>query len=151
VTSAKPLVDEAEEDEPRRRRRARAPRPPSAADLLEQATEARRAGRASDAAASYEELLSSHRGDSRAPLAAIELGRLRMDALRDPAGAAQAFELALRLGPASPLREDALARLVRANDAAGRATACRDARRRYLEAYPDGRWRADVERRCGAD
>jgi transmembrane sensor len=126
------------------------PLAPSARELFEKAGERRRAGEAAAAARSYEELLKLHPGDPRASLAAFELGRLRMDRLRDPAGAIAALERAVasNLGPS--FREDALARLVSVYAAQGNFAACGRARERYLKSYPAGVHAAAVQTRCGS-
>jgi len=142
-------VDEVTEDVERRRRgRATRAERVTAESLFDEARVARAEGRHADAAAAYERLLANHRRDRRAALAALELGRLRMDRLGDPAGAAQAFTTALRLAPRSPLREDTMARLVRAHEASGATGACRRAKERYLDRYAEGRHAADIAGRC---
>ena len=153
VSQAEPVVSEVVEDgEPdrRRARRARraADRGPDPSELFENARAARRSGDAREAAEIYARLVRDHRGDARAPLAALELGRLRMDALGDPRGAIEALETAIALSPRGPFREDAMARIVRAQDALGARAACGRARDAYLARYPEGRWATDVERRC---
>ena len=119
-----------------------------ASDLFTQATLARRAGRMREAADSYGELLERYPSDARSALSAFELGRLRMDALDDPAGAIDALERALKAGASASFREDALARIVVASDALGRTQQCLRARQRYAEQYPSGVHRAALEQRC---
>ena len=109
----------------------------SAKDLLAQAMEARAAGRLTYAAALFDNLRKRHRGDSRAGLAAFELGRLRFDALGDIVGAIEAFDDAMVLGPNAPFREDAEARRVEALDAVDDPR-CSGARAAYLARYPVG-------------
>jgi hypothetical protein len=101
-----------------------------------------------DAADAYADLLARHPGDARAGLSAFELGRIRMDALDDHAGAIQALERALAAGSNASFHEDALARIVVASDALGRGDACRKARARYLERYPDGVHANALAARC---
>jgi TolA-binding protein len=129
-------------------RRPRVERVTPAEMLFDEARLARGEQRHADAAQAYEQLITRHPGDRRAGLAALELGRLRMDRLGDPAGAAEAFTTSLRLSPRSPLREDTMARLVRAHEAAGSNAACGRVKARYLERYPDGRHVTDITRRC---
>jgi hypothetical protein len=119
----------------------------SAKDLLARAMEARAAGRLTDAAALLDNLRKRHRGDSRAGLAAFELGRLRLDALGDTAGAIEAFHDAMVLGPNAPFREDAEARRVEALDAAGDPR-CSGAQAAYLARYPVGLHARAVAARC---
>jgi transmembrane sensor len=116
--------------------------------LFEAAREARREGRSDRAAALFAELVDQHPRDARAPLAAFELGRLRLDVLHDTAGAIEALERSLTLAPGASFRQDALARLVSAYDRAGRASACRDSRDRYLREYPDGVHALEVGSLC---
>ncbi|MGF1465599.1 MAG: hypothetical protein ACFCGT_05655, partial [Sandaracinaceae bacterium] len=120
----------------------------SAARLLAAAAASRRAGRMEDAARAYQRLVEEHPSDPRAPLAALELGRLRMDVLRQPAPAAAAFRFAARRGRGTPIGEDAMARLVAAHAAAGQTEACRRAREAYLRAFPRGSHRARVASGC---
>lgn len=110
----------------------------SAKDLFEDAERARVAGRAADAAASLDALCKNYPGDRRTALASFELGRLRMDALRDPAGALQAFHTAIRLSPGGAFREDAEARIVQLYERLGKRDACRQAQLKYLAAFPSG-------------
>jgi len=121
---------------------------PDAAALIARAKDAARAGDPGGAAQAYEALLRAHPRDPRASLAAFELGRLRMDRLGDRPGAVRAFRRALTLGRASPLRQDALRRLVELYDTLGNDQACRRMRERYLADHPDGRYAREVGRRC---
>jgi tetratricopeptide (TPR) repeat protein len=116
--------------------------------IFQRANLARRAGQMSDAADAYAELLRKHHNDRRAGLSAFELGRIRMDALDDPRGAVKAFTQALRLSPDAGFREDALARIVFAQDALGQRVACKNARDRYLAGYPQGVHVASLTARC---
>ena len=124
-----------------------APSPPGPRELLETANAARLAGRPRDAAQAFDALRTRYRSDPRAGLAAFELGRLRLDALGDPAGAVDAFADAMALAPGAGFREDAEARRVEALDRLhdGR---CAAARRAYLERYPGGLHAATVGARC---
>jgi transmembrane sensor len=117
-------------------------------ELLVRAQAARAAGDPKEAARLLDAIRTHHRDDARAGLAAFELGRVRLDALKDPAGAVEAFEDAIRLSPTAPFREDAEARRIQALDTSGNVTRCREMKRAYAEHYPTGLHRADVERRC---
>jgi tetratricopeptide (TPR) repeat protein len=119
-----------------------------ASALFRRASLARRAGRMQEAAEGYAELLARHPRDARAGLSAFELGRIRMDALDDAAGAIQALERAVAAGSGASFHEDALARIVVASDALGRGAACRKARERYLARYPDGVHAHALAARC---
>jgi tetratricopeptide (TPR) repeat protein len=114
------------------------PEAQSAAGLFRLASVARRAGRLREAADDYAALLERHPADARAGLSAFELGRIRMDALGEPLAAIEALERAAATGARTSFHEDALARIVVANDALGRREACRRARERYLAGYPNG-------------
>lgn len=117
-------------------------------ELLARATEARAAGRPRDAAAALDTLRKRHRSDARAGLAAFELGRVRMDALHDLDGAAEAFGDAITLAPGAPFREDAEARRVEALDGLGDPARCERARDSYLTRYPAGLHAKQIAQRC---
>jgi transmembrane sensor len=117
-------------------------------ELLARATEARSSGRPRDAAIALDTLRRRYRSDARAGLAAFELGRVRMDALNDPAGAAEAFADAIALAPAAPFREDAEARRVEALDALPDRARCERVREAYLSRYPSGLHAKQVALRC---
>ena len=117
-------------------------------ELLARATEARTSGRPRDAAIALDTLRRRYRSDSRAGLAAFELGRVRMDALNDPAGAAEAFADAIALAPGGPFREDAEARRVEALDALPDRGRCERVRDAYLARYPTGLHARQVATRC---
>jgi transmembrane sensor len=106
-------------------------------DLFAEARKKRNAGDAAGAAELYQSFLQKFPKDGRSGVAALELGRLRMDELGDPAGAIAPLTQAAR-GVGGGLGDDALARLVRAHAALGQASACKSARARYLERYPEG-------------
>ncbi len=133
---------------PRRKQHHEAP-PDLAALRFQAATEARLAKQHEQAAALYETFLKLHPNDPRASLVAFELGRTRMDVLGDPARAISALQRSLRLGPQSPFREDALARLVRLHEAQGQSRECARIQQTYVREYPQGRLIGDVRQRCG--
>jgi TolA-binding protein len=151
----------AEPTERRRRakrahRRAQRPEPaaepePTAPEDFEAAVALRRDGSPAEAARAFAAFLADHSDDARAPLAAFELGRLRMDALGDRSGAITALERAVRTTASAPFRQDALARLVRLYDDLGRTAQCTRARDQYLTAHPTGPHAADVRARCDSD
>lgn len=151
VPEMQPEADEASPDDGEassERRRSRA-HGEVAADLFEQANVARRAGRVTEAAKLYAELVSRHSRDHRAALAAFELGRLRMDSLGDARGAIDALERALKLDARRAFAEDALARLVLAHEALAEKALCTKARARYLARYPEGVHAQHIALRCG--
>jgi TolA-binding protein len=122
----------------------------SARQLLEIANAARRSGDVREAASAYESLVRRHPSDSRAGLAAFELGRLRMDRLGDMKGAIQALNRAIQLAPGSGFREDALARLTQAYASVGADDRCRQTRDLYLKSFPNGVHAASVTKRCAS-
>ncbi|MEY4576510.1 MAG: hypothetical protein RL701_1213 [Pseudomonadota bacterium] len=132
------------------RQSLRAQRGAAARGLFARASVARRAGLMSEAADIYAELLRRYPRDTRAAVSAFELGRIRMDALGDPRGAARAFSQALRLSRQGQFREDALARITIASDALGDRALCRKQRERYLTEFPEGVHAASLARSCGA-
>lgn len=125
-----------------------APRPPvslaqnvaptqTAGGLLRQAEQARAEGRLRDAERTLDLIRTQFRGDSRAALAAFELGRLLLDRLASPARAVQALEDAVQLAPAAPFREHVEARLVEALAASGDTAGCLRARAAFLSKFAD--------------
>lgn len=128
---------------------ATSPRP-SAKELWAQAETARAARRFQDEAAALNALRLRHRSDSRAGLAAFELGRLRQDTLHDPQGAAEAFADAALLDPKGPFREDADARRVEALDAVGRREKCLEAKNAFVTRYPSSIHRQRLSGMCDA-
>lgn len=117
-------------------------------ELLARATDARAAGRPRDAAIALDTLRKRYRSDARAGIAAFELGRVRLDALHDPGGAAEAFADAMALSPSGPFREDAEARRVEALDALPDRSRCERARDAYLAHYPTGLHAKQIAIRC---
>ena len=83
----------------------------SAERLLLLADVARLSGHPRDAVAPLERLLAEHPGDPRAPIAAVVLGRVEMDALGRRERARAAFERAVELGVPAALRADVDRRL----------------------------------------
>ncbi|MEM9861657.1 MAG: FecR family protein [Myxococcota bacterium] len=121
---------------------------PSAAELFTRAQAARAAGEHRDAVRHFLQVAQRHPRDLRAGIAAMEAGRLQMDSLRRPRDAVRSFRLAIRRAPASPLREDAMARIVRAYETLGDEARCVRAQNAYLDRYSNGRHANDIRRRC---
>ena len=144
-TAAEPAPPEDVDIEPREPHARRLTVTPDT--LFQQAGDARRAGDAREAARLYGRLVGRFPRNDRAPLAAFELGRIRLDQLGDPRGAAAAFQKALALG-GGPFSQDARARLVEAHAKAGNDAGCRRAQEGYLSRYPRGRHTDDVTRAC---
>jgi transmembrane sensor len=117
-------------------------------ELLQQAKEARLSGRPRDAALAFDTLRRRYPDDPRAGLAAFELGRLRLDSLGDPAGAAEALADSIALAPGATFREDAEARLVEAFDRMHDVGRCSSARQAYLARYSRGLHAKSVATRC---
>ncbi|HKP62448.1 MAG TPA: FecR domain-containing protein [Polyangiales bacterium] len=146
-------AERAQTREERRIARARAAaqareRAVNSAALFKRASLARRTGQTHEAADLYVELLRRFPNDSRAGIAAFELGRIRMDALAQPKAAVDAFVTALQTSPRASFREDALARIVVANDQLGAREACQAARDRYLRDFPSGVHALALAARC---
>lgn len=116
----------------------RRPMPSDPRVLLEEANLARRNGDVERAAVLLESLSMRHPRDPRAALATFELGRLRLDALADPAGAVAALKHSIALAPAGVFREDAEACLATAYARVGDRRRCEQARQTYLGHYPEG-------------
>lgn len=116
-------------------------------DLLETAERARLGGQPRAACAALDTLRRRFRSDPRAPLAAFELGRLRLDSLGDAHGSLEAFDDAIALAPRGPLRQDAEARRVEALSA-DRSLLCAAARDAFLERYPKSVHAAVVAAQC---
>lgn len=118
-----------------------------AKSLFEEARAKRNSGDAAGAAALYERFLSEHASDGRAGVAALELGRLRMDQLGDVEGAISPLKTAASRG-AGGLGDDALARLAQAYSRLGDSAACRSARERYMKSHPAGVHVNQVRKLC---
>jgi len=125
-----------------------APAPVDASKLFDAAKAARAAGDVEGAARSYAALLKQFPGDERAGVAALELGRLRMDTQHAYRPAAEAFRSAIAAAPNEGVREDALARLVEVLDVMHETDSCRNERGRYLRRYPNGLYVSRIERAC---
>ncbi|HMR05590.1 MAG TPA: FecR domain-containing protein [Polyangiaceae bacterium] len=125
------------------------PQAPSAKELFDRAQRARAAGKNAAAAAAFRELRTRYPDDPRAPLAAFELGRIELDAKKDPKAATKALDDALSATPKdAPYREEIEARRVESLGAAGDKKGCAAARAAFLQRYPHGIHRARVARAC---
>ncbi|MBN2526002.1 MAG: FecR domain-containing protein [Deltaproteobacteria bacterium] len=115
--------------------------------LLQQVDDARQHRQPQKAAKLLQRILNEHPLDPAVGLVALTLGKIRLDALHQPAKAAQAFQLAANAkGLPSPLREQALARSVEAYHRAGNIDAANKMSDTYSHLYPDGAWRSWIER-----
>ncbi|MCA9575045.1 MAG: FecR domain-containing protein [Polyangiales bacterium] len=121
-----------------------------ATQLFEEALRERLAHRPAEAARAYAAFGREHPTDPRAPLAAFELGRLRLYQLGDAQGALQALDQALGGGGGGFFAEDAAAARVEALSQLGDAARCRAARTRFLATYATSVHRQRVSAQCGA-
>jgi transmembrane sensor len=117
-------------------------------DVFAIAESARMSGHPREAAKAFDALRHRFRSDARAPLAALELGRLRLSEFGSPLEAKEAFEDAIALDPNGSFREDSEARRIEALEAAGLTAECAEARDRYIATYPGGLHERIVTRRC---
>lgn len=115
--------------------------------LLSLADVARLSGHPRDALAPLERILHDFPSDPQAPLAAIELGRVELDALGRAMPAIVAFERALSLGVPATLKEDVEVRLVEAYLKAGDRERAVSLGNTYLRTHPTGRYRRTIEAR----
>jgi transmembrane sensor len=125
--------------------------PNDAGDLLLMADVARLAGHPQSALAPLKRVVDTCRTDPRAPLAAFTLGKVLLDELGDPRGAADAFARARSLAPEGPMSEDALAREVEAHWRAGETGLARERAEEYVKKYPEGRRVGPVKHYGGID
>jgi transmembrane sensor len=106
--------------------------------LLASADKARAEGHPDRAVEALGEITRRFRSDPRAGGAAFTLGKLQMDKLDDPQGAARSFSLAIAYGLPATLLEDAYARLVEAHARAGDRGAAEHAMQMYRVRFPNG-------------
>jgi hypothetical protein len=124
------------------------PAPPETAQMLFRRADATHAaGQIEEAAALFDQLRRRFPSDSHAGLAAFEAGRLRLDSLNDPRGAADSFAFAMGHTEGA-FREDAEANRVEALARVGDLTACRAARDAFVKHYPDRPRTASISARC---
>jgi transmembrane sensor len=121
----------------------------TAEDLMLAADAARLSGDAAAAVPYLKRVAERHGRDSRAPLAAFTLGRILLFDLNRPAEAREAYALTRKLSAQGALAEDALAREVEAALRAGQNAAARQLADEYLERYPSGRRREQVQKLSG--
>ena len=110
----------------------------SAEDLMLAADAARFSGHPGQATRFLERMTREHPQDSVAPLAAFTLGRIYLSQLAQPAKAADAFALALRLAPGGSLAEDALARQAEAAELSGQSARAQRLTEDYARRFPNG-------------
>jgi transmembrane sensor len=107
-------------------------------DLLLASDVARLSHHPADALEPLQRILSAHRDDPRASLAAFTLGRVELESMGRPHEAALAFAEARALAPKSELAPDALAREVEARAQSGDTEGARALALEYVRVYPDG-------------
>jgi len=117
-------------------------------DLLRAADVARLSGHPGASVVPLRRVLTQFGKDPRASLAAFTLGRVLLDDLGDPRGAAEAFLEAHALAPRSPLAPDALARAVEALARAGDTAAANTTALQFLRDFPQS-GRVEAVRRWG--
>ncbi|MDX2008923.1 MAG: FecR domain-containing protein [Myxococcaceae bacterium] len=122
--------------------------PDDPSTLFKVALDARRAGRASEAAQALRHFVAQFPDDSRSGLALFELGRLEMDQLRSPTRAIESLEQAVSKAPSGSFVEDAMARLARLHHDLRHVDACRAAKASYLRRFPSGVHAATLEPLC---
>lgn len=122
--------------------------PDDPSTLFRVALDARRAGRAREAADAFTDFLSKFPDDSRSGLVLFELGRLQMDQLHSSSDAVKSLERAIAKAPQGSYAEDAMARLVQLHHDRKEATACREARDGYLKRFPAGVHAATLAALC---
>ncbi len=88
------------------------------------------------AVAALSDIVREHAGDERAGLAALTLGRMRMDLLSEPAQAAADLRTALRLGLSPALQEDAMLRRCECLAASGQMAAASLEAQTWVRAHP---------------
>jgi len=115
-------------------------------ELLLLADTARSAGRPRSALAPLERILNRHPDHPSAALAAFTLGKVRLDALADPGGAAVAFDQALGLGVPHALKEEAWVRLVEARLRSGDRRGAERAAAEHRLHFPTSSWCKTIER-----
>ena len=125
----------------------RTPAPETAQMLFRRADATHSAGQLEEAAALFDQLRRRFPSDSHAGLAAFEAGRLRLDSLNDPRGAADSFAFAMG-HTVGAFREDAEGNRVEALARAGDLAACRAARDAFVKRYPDRPRTASISARC---
>ena len=118
--------------------------------LFERANAAHLAGRDAEAAVEFDRFCHLFPGDPRAGLAAFELGRIRLGALGDPRGAAEAFSKVITRSADDPFREDAEAGRVDALHALDDLAACKRERDAFLARHPSSAHAPRIARLCGA-
>jgi len=114
--------------------------------LLALADVARFSGHPTDAVGPLRRVMSEHRLDSRAGLAAFTLGRVHLDAMNEPAAAARDFADAIALGLPQALLEEAYLRLIEARAKAGDQHGAHETWSEYYDRFPHSTRRSAADR-----
>jgi len=118
----------------------------SVADLFALADVARLSGHPADAIDPLQRIVADHSSDSRAPLAALTLGRVRLRSLAMPAAAAESLEKAIALGVPVPLAEETQALLIESLSRTGEREHARAEYERFRARFPASPWSADLQK-----
>jgi TolA-binding protein len=110
----------------------------SANDLLSLGDAARLAGDAAHADIAYRTLRRRFPSDSRASVAAFDLGKLAFDVRGSHADAARWFDTYLAEQPSGPLVREALGRSMEAHWRSADRAKARDLAAQYMQRYPGG-------------
>ncbi len=116
------------------------------ADLFALADVARLSGHPADAVDPLQRIVADHSSDSRAPLAALTLGRVRLRSLGMPAAAAESFAKAIALGVPVQLVEETQALLVESLSKMGDRERARAEYERFRARFPASTWSADLQK-----
>lgn len=122
---------------------------PSAADLFDHATDARRRGRIGEARVAYRALQQAHPESAEARLSLAVMARMQLDA-GDASAALEGFEAYLSTGDRA-LREDALVGRALAHERLGRTSDAARSWRALLTAYPGSAYARTARERLGGD
>lgn len=117
----------------------------SAEQLMLLSDVARGTGQQQRALAALRRIVSEHRADPVAPLAALNMGTL-LDKMGDGAGATEAFAIYRALSPQGDFAEDALVRQIRSAMSAGQQDLARRLVHQYEVDFPEGRRADEVAR-----
>lgn len=117
----------------------------SAEQLMLLSDVARGTGQQQRALAALRRIVSEHRADPVAPLAALNMGTL-LDKMGDGAGATEAFAVYRALSPQGDFAEDALVRQIRSAVSAGQQDLARRLVHQYEVDFPEGRRADEVAR-----
>ncbi len=123
------------------------PPPSDASQIFARGERARLEGQSDEAAQAFDQLYRTFPADPRAPIAALESGRLHLRGTGNLRSAVSALTFA-RANAQEPFREDAHAGLVEALARSGQVGACQSSRDDFLAAYPKSPHRDKVAARC---